>query len=224
MNEKLLIVDDDEDILNMLKDYFGLSGYLVYTAQTGTEAMDMLHINPDLILLDINMPEMDGIAFCKKIRNNINVPIIFLTAKVEEQDRINGLMAGGDDYIMKPFSLKELDARITAHLRRERRGNQTNRILMSGDLTVDYDKRTVTMGKSEISFTKTEFDIIEFLSSNKNRVFDKEAIYENLWGYEKDGDSSIITEHIRRIRNKFARATDKKIIETVWGVGYKWVI
>lgn len=223
MNYKLLIVDDEEDILTMLKDYFGLSGYLVYTASDAAQAINMLNVNPDLILLDINMPEMDGIELCRKIRNYINVPIVFLTAKVEERDKINGLMAGGDDYIIKPFSIEELNARVKAHLRREERRTGRNRVFLDRDLAIDYDKRTVSIGDTVISFTKTEFDIIEFLSSNKNTVFDKESIYEKLWGYDKDGDSSIITEHIRRIRGKFAKKTDRQIIETVWGVGYKWV-
>lgn len=223
MNYKLLIVDDEEDILTMLKDYFGLSGYLVYTASCAAQAINMLNVNPDLILLDINMPEMDGIELCRKIRNYINVPIVFLTAKVEERDKINGLMAGGDDYIIKPFSIEELNARVKAHLRREERRTGRKRVFLDRDLAIDYDKRTVSIGDTVISFTKTEFDIIEFLSSNKNTVFDKESIYEKLWGYDKDGDSSIITEHIRRIRGKFAKKTDRQIIETVWGVGYKWV-
>ncbi|MBD5136674.1 MAG: response regulator transcription factor [Lachnospiraceae bacterium] len=224
MKYKLLIVDDDEDIIKMLKDYFGLLDYLVYTASTGKEAINQLTVNPDLILLDINMPEMDGIEVCKKIRSHINVPIVFLTAKIEEQDKINGLMAGGDDYIIKPFSMGELNARIMAHLRREERGRDKTRVYLVGNLAIDYDNRIVSIGEENITFTKTEFAIIELLSSNKGRIFDKDTIYENLWGFDKDGDSSIITEHIRRIRSKFADKTDKNVIETVWGVGYKWVI
>lgn len=224
MKYKLLVVDDDEDIVKMLKDYFGLLGYLVYTASDGKEAVNSLKVNPDLIILDINMPEMDGIEVCKKIRDHINVPIVFLTAKIEEKDRINGFMAGGDDYILKPFSMGELNARVMAHLRREERGRDKKRVYFTDDLIIDYNNRIVSIGNDSISFTKTEFAIIELLSSNKGRIFDKETIYENLWGFDKDGDSSIITEHIRRIRSKFADKTDKDIIETVWGVGYKWVI
>ncbi len=223
MQYRLLIVDDEPDICNMLKDFFELLGYLVYAAGSGLEAMEKLKLNPDMILLDINMPGMDGLQLCKRIRKQINIPIIFLTAKVEEQDRINGLMAGGDDYITKPFSLDELQARVIAHLRREERGRIKKNVLSVGDFIINYSDRTVNIHDKEIIFTKTEFDIIEFLSSNKGRIFDKEAIYEKLWGFDKEGDNAIITEHIRRIRGKFAKESDMIMIETVWGVGYKWV-
>lgn len=223
MKYKLLIVDDDKDICNMLKDYFELLGYLVYTVSTGMEALEQMAVSPDLILLDINMPEMDGIEVCKRIRSHVNIPIIFLTAKVEEQDKINGLMAGGDDYIIKPFSLDELSARVVAHLRREERGKEKKNIFLSGDFLINYYDRSVMIENNIISLTKTEFDIIEFLSSHRGRIFDKETIYERLWGYDKDGDSSIITEHIRRIRGKLGRWSGKEFIETVWGVGYRWI-
>ncbi len=223
MKYKLLIVDDDKDICKMLKDYFELLGYLVYTVSTGMEALEQMAVSPDLILLDINMPEMDGIKVCKRIRSHVNIPIIFLTAKVEEQDKINGLMAGGDDYIIKPFSLDELSARVVAHLRREERGKEKKNIFLSGDFLINYYDRSVMIENNIISLTKTEFDIIEFLSSHRGRIFDKETIYERLWGYDKDGDSSIITEHIRRIRGKLGRWSGKEFIETVWGVGYRWI-
>lgn len=222
MQYQLLIVDDDRDIRTMLKDFFELSGYSVSLARTGLEALDQLKGNPDLILLDINMPEMDGIEVCKRIRNQVNVPIVFLTAKVEEQDRVKGLMAGGDDYIMKPFSMDELHARVIAHLRREERGRDKKALRAAGEFLINFYDRTVFIGEKELSFTKTEFDIIEFLCSNKGRIFDKETIYERLWGFDKDGDSAIITEHIRRIRSKFAKESEVSVIETVWGVGYRW--
>lgn len=224
MQYHLLIVDDDRDICAMLKDFFELSGYLVSVARTGTEALHKLKENPDLILLDINMPELDGIEVCKRIRNQVNVPIVFLTARVEEQDRVKGLMAGGDDYVMKPFSMDELHARVIAHLRREERGRDKKALRTAGEFLINFYDRTVYFGEKELSFTKTEFDIIEFLCSNKGRIFDKETIYEKLWGYDKDGDSAIITEHIRRIRGKFAKESDVSVIETVWGVGYRWVL
>lgn len=222
MKYKLLIVDDDKDICVMLKDYFKLLGYLVYTAYSGREALEQVGESPDLILLDINMPDMNGLEVCKRIRPQVNIPILFLTAKVEEQDKINGLMAGGDDYIIKPFSIDELSARVVAHLRREERGRDKKNIYLSGDFLINYSDRTVMVENNVIPLTKTEFDIVEFLSSHKGRIFDKETIYEKLWGYDKDGDSAIITEHIRRIRGKFGRISEKERIETVWGVGYRW--
>ncbi|MDF2873228.1 MAG: saeR 1, partial [Anaerocolumna sp.] len=121
MAYKILIVDDEEDILEMLKSYFELTGYLVYTADCGAAALEKISASPDIILLDINLPDMDGLTLCQKIRSHINTPIVFLTAKVTEQDRISGLLLGGDDYITKPFSLEELHARVVAHLRREGR-------------------------------------------------------------------------------------------------------
>lgn len=223
MQYKLLLVDDDKDICKMLRDYFDLLGYLVYIVNSGSEALEKLHTNPDIILLDINMPDMDGIEVCKRIRNQVNIPILFLTAKIEEQDKVKGFMVGGDDYITKPFSLEELNARITAHLRREERGRGKKAIISVSGFLINFDDRTVSIGDNPISFTKTEFDIIEFLCSNKGRVFDKETIYEKLWGYDKEGDNVIITEHIRRIRGKFAKESDKVLIETVWGVGYRWI-
>lgn len=131
--------------------------------------------------------------------------------------------AGGDDYILKPFSLEELSARIMAHLRREERGRERKALCSAGEFIINYNDRTVFIGEKQIVFTKTEFDIIEFLSSNKGRIFDKESIYEKLWGFDKEGDNAIITEHIRRIRKKFAKESEKEMIETVWGVGYRWI-
>lgn len=224
MAYKILIADDEEDILMMLKDYFELSGYLVYTADSGHSAIERLGVNPDLILLDINMPDMDGLTVCKKIRNHVSVPIVFLTAKVEEQDRINGLLLGGDDYITKPFSLEELNARVIAHLRREGRQKGTQKIRVLGELLIEYDARKVFWGEEEISLTRTEFDIVEILSLHKGQIFDKETIYEKLWGFDKEGSSNIITEHIRRIRTKLGQYLQEDVIETVWGVGYRWII
>lgn len=220
---KLLVVDDEPDILRLLKDYFELQGYLVLVAQGGREAIDKASLAPDLILLDINMPEMDGLEVCKRLRLHISCPILFLTAKVTEQDRINGLMIGGDDYIIKPFSMEELGARVVAHLRRETRSVKKEMLKFAGDITFNFNERCVYYKEVEIPLTKTEFDILEYLCMNRGQVFGKERIYEKLWGYDCEGDSNIITEHIRRIRLKIAKFTDKSMIETVWGVGYKWI-
>lgn len=224
MKYKILVVDDEEDICRMLKDYFDLLGYVVFIARNGKEALEKMSVNPDLILLDINMPELNGLEVCKRIRNHVNVPILFMTAKVEESDRIQGLLSGGDDYITKPFGIEELNARVVAHLRREERGKEKKNVKSAGDFIINYADRKITRGNKEINMTKTEFDIVELLSSHKGQTFDKESIYEKLWGFDKDGDSAIITEHIRRIRTKLSKESDKKMIETVWGVGYRWIL
>lgn len=223
MQYKILVIDDEEGIVSLLKDFFELEGFLVYTAYDGEEALEKVNLKPDIILLDINMPGMDGMEVCKRIRNFVNCPIVFLTAKVEENDRINGLMAGGDDYILKPFSMDELNARVKAHLRREKRRVNKENVKFLRDIVIDYSDRKIFYRDEEINLTKTEFDIVDILSMNRGQVLTKENIYEKLWGFDKDGNSSIITEHIRRIRKKISKYTDEIIIETVWGAGYKWI-
>ena len=224
MQNKLLIVDDDKELLKMLKYYFELRGYLIYTAEDGKEALEKIDIIPDLILLDINMPYMNGMEVCKRIRNKVSCPILFLTAKVEEQDVVNGLLSGGDDYITKPFSLKELEARISAHIIREERNRDKRRVKFVGKLSIDFVGRTVHYCDNEINLTKMEYEIVELLSSHAGQVFDKESIYEKIWGYDGEGESRIVTELIRRIRKKMSEFTEQEFIETVWGCGYKWSV
>lgn len=222
MQYKILIVDDDTELLKMLRSYFELKKYEVITACCGAEAFDRIRPEPDIILLDINMPGIDGLDVCRQIRDKVMCPIIFLTAKVEEQDRVNGLLSGGDDYILKPFSLKELEARITAHLKREERHRGQTQYRFLNGLCINYSAKTVTIGENEIELTKAEYDIIEFLSTNAGQVFDKERIYEKVYGYDAEGGSRGITELVRRIRNKFSAYTETEYIETVWGMGYRW--
>lgn len=223
MQYKILAVDDEEPIRRLLKDFFNMQGYLVYTAADGREAIELLEKRPDLILLDINMPDMDGFEVCRKIRNHVNCPIIFLTAKVEERDRVNGLMIGGDDYVVKPFSMEELSARVKAHLRREERSGSKEKLKFSDELVINYTERTVFYQDKEIPLTRMEFDIVELLSMHRGQIFSKEKIYETLRGFEEEGDSSTIAEHVRRIRLKIGKFSDKVYVDTVWGVGYKWI-
>jgi two-component system, OmpR family, lantibiotic biosynthesis response regulator NisR/SpaR len=223
MNYKILIVDDEPDIRQLLKDYFEIQGYYVMMARNGMEAVDKASTGPDIILLDINMPVMDGLEVCRRIRMHVSCPILFLTARITEQDKVNGLMIGGDDYIIKPFSIDELGARVTAHLRREARGNRKETVKFTGDLTINLSERCLYYKEEELTLTKTEFDILEYLCMNKGQVFSKERIYEKLWGYDSEGDSNIVTEHIRRVRLKLSKYIKQPLIETVWGVGYKWI-
>ena len=158
MGLKILVIDDEKDIVRLLKDFFELQGYLVYTAFNGIEALEKIEIIPDIILLDINMPRMNGIELCKRIRHHVSCPILFLTAKIEEQDRINGLMVGGDDYILKPFSLEELSARFQAHLRREERRLGKDRVRFSEQFLISFTERKLFYREEEVSLIKTEFD------------------------------------------------------------------
>ncbi len=222
MGYQILIADDEPDIVSMISTFFSEKGYRILTAQNGPEALRRAEQNPDMILLDVGMPEMDGLEVCERIRDHVSCPILFLTARIEDADKVKGFSAGGDDYILKPFSLAELDARIRAHLRREARRQSAARVKFAGQLTVDFAERRLFYGKQEIILTKKEFDIIELLSQHPGQVFDKERIYERVWGYDKEGSSGVVAEHIRRIRSKMAVYTEKWYIETVWGCGYKW--
>lgn len=221
MKRKLLIVDDEPGIVDMMASYFSLQ-YEVLTAYGGYEALQKLEKQPDLILLDINMPDMDGLTLCRKIREYITCPILFLTARIESADKIKGFSAGADDYIVKPFDLDELGARVAAHLRRENRKQEQSRVYFFGNMVIDYTKREIMISQNPIALSKKEFDIVELLSTHTGQVFDRERIYDIVWGLEGDGNSDTIMEHIRKIRNKFASATMHSYIETVWGIGYKW--
>lgn len=222
MAYRLLIADDDEELVKMLKSYLEIKGFEIITAGDGLEVLEKLSKNPDLILLDINMPRMDGIEVCRKIRNETACPILFLTARVEEQDRVNGLLFGGDDYITKPFSLKELEARITAHLKREERQKFRTSSRYENGLWIDYAGKEVRFEGKEIPLTRLEYEIVEFLSAHPGQVFDRERIYERVCGYDAEGDSRVVTELVRRIRKKFSVCLKDEVIETVWGSGYRW--
>lgn len=223
MREKILVVDDEKGIVEILKSYFELSDYQVYTALNGEEALQKISCQPDIVLLDINMRGMDGFTVCEKIREYISCPILFLTARGETADKIKGFHVGADDYIVKPFDIDELGARVEAHLRREGRKHKERFLGFFTDMVIDYSKREITINQTAVSLSKKEFDIVELLSENAGQVFDRERIYERVWGLDGDGSSDTIMEHIRKIRSKFGAVTLHNYIETVWGVGYKWV-
>ena len=219
MNNTIMIIDDEQMILDMLRDQFETEQYRVITAKSSEEALRKLNGQPDIILLDINMPGMDGLELCRIIRDHVTCPILFLTARIEEADCVAGLRAGGDDYIMKPFSLAELMERVGAHLRRENRIQQKISMRGFGDIVVDYAARTVSRNGQAIELSKVEFDIVELLSLHPGQVFNRETIYERVRGFDGTADNTVVKEHIRRIRNKIG----SQHIETVWGCGYKWV-
>ena len=226
MDEKLriLLCEDDENLGMLLREYLQAKGYsaeLYPDGEAGYKAF--LKNKYDLCVFDVMMPKKDGFTLAQEVRAaNAEIPIIFLTAKVEEQDRVNGLLSGGDDYILKPFSLKELDARIIAHLKREERHKGKSEYRFHGDLSIDYGAKRVQIGENDLELTKLEYAIIEFLSMNPGQVFDRERIYEKVCGYDAEGDSRVVTELIRRMRKKLAKYTQTEYIETVWGMGYRW--
>lgn len=222
--EKILIIDDDLEIISLLKDIFSDEGYIVYTANNSEKALELINKAPNIILLDVMMPGKDGFELCKEIRSIVTCPIIFITAKVEENDIINGLAIGGDDYITKPFSIREIRARVKAHLRRDKRDvEKENNFLLFKNLKIDLCTREVFYFEKEVSLTKREFDIIELLALNKGQIFSKDRIYDKIWGYGAEGDCSTVAEHVKKLRAKFHCINDNfNYILTVWGVGYKW--
>lgn len=225
MNEKLLIVDDEKGVVDMLKSYFEMQSFVVYTAYDGETALKQAACHPDLVLLDINMPGMDGLTVCEKIRSHISCPILFLTARIETADKIKGFQVGADDYIIKPFDIDELGARVAAHLRRENRKQGQSELRFFSEMVIDYSKREVSINGTPINLSKKEFDIVELLSLNAGQVFDRERIYEAVWGLDGEGNSDTIMEHIRKIRSKFTALSHHSYIETVWGGGLQmeWI-
>lgn len=219
---KILIVDDEPDVVELLSDYFSLNGYDILSACNGNEALAKISKQPDLILLDVNMPKMNGIELCEQIRDFVSCPILFLTARTEDTDKIKGFAVGGDDYIVKPFSIDELGARVTAHIRRDMRTQKKSRQHFGQDFVIDYSAKEVYVKGELVPFSKTEFDIIDLLSTNAGQVFDKERIYDRIWGYDGEGNAMTVVEHIRKIRAKLLEAGCEAYIETVWGCGYKW--
>lgn len=217
---KILIADDDLELLSLLEESLEKEGHVIYTAKDGMEAKQISLKQPDLILLDVMMPEINGFQVCREIRSRVDCPILFITAKSDTEDLVKGLGLGGDDYIVKPFRIAELRARVYAHLRRENR-EKTHKIV-SGNISLDLSGRIVYVDEKELSLTPSEYKIAELLITNSKQVFSKEQIYEKIWGYEGEGFTNTVTEHIRNLRKKFKSAGAEKSIETVWGIGYKW--
>ncbi|MGN9163912.1 response regulator transcription factor [Tissierellaceae bacterium HCP3S3_D8] len=223
--ETILVIDDEEDLVMIIKDTLEINGYNVLTAYNGFDGIEMSRKKPDLIILDIMMPDIDGFNVCNLIRDNVDCPILFLSAKDSEKDKIKGLAIGGDDYITKPFSLKELIFRVKAHLRREKRKSkkEADTLLNFKNLDIDLKGFNVRVNDENINLTKKEFEIVEFLALNEGQVFSKDQIYDKVWGYDGLGDTSTVTEHIKNIRSKISSLDkENKYIETVWGLGYKW--
>ncbi len=216
---RILAVDDEERILRLIRNALEKEGYEVTAVSDPLKIRKLRLQEYQLILLDVMMPGMDGFTLCEEIRDLADCPILFLTAKTEEKDIMRGLGIGGDDYITKPFGIGELRARVAAHLRRETR---EKRHMVSVDGVQFYLKeKRVRYREKEIEFTKSEYAICEYLALNHGQVFSKDRIYEHVFGYEKESDNSVITEHIKNIRAKCLKV-GLEPVETVWGIGYRW--
>ncbi len=221
----MLIADDNDSITSILESYARKEGFNVVLAKDGAAALRIATENPfDIVLLDVMMPKLDGFSVCKEIRKSSNVPIIMITARGEDFERIMGLDIGADDYIVKPFSPQEVMARVKAILRRlERTTASGKNILTIENLNVDLDAYTVHVNKTEINLTKKEIDLLWTLASNPMHVFSRDALLNNCWGYNYYGDSRTVDSHMTRLRTKLDTVDHPNwTIKTIWGVGYKF--
>jgi two-component system, OmpR family, lantibiotic biosynthesis response regulator NisR/SpaR len=216
---RILAVDDDREILTLMKRALEREGYEVDTVEDPNTLQTETLERYQLILLDVMMPGTDGFTLCRRIRELVDCPILFVTAKTEEKDLMYGLGIGGDDYIVKPFGIGELRARVAAHLRRENR--EKRHVMRMGNLVFSLQAKQLFYKEQEISLTKSEYAICEYLALNRGCVFSKEQIYEHVFGYDGEADSSAITEHVKNIRAKLQKYGETPI-ETVWGIGYRW--
>ncbi|AWZ49770.1 response regulator transcription factor [Hathewaya limosa] len=216
---KILAIDDEHNILILIRNALKKDGHEVIGVSNPKEINFNEIKKYDLILLDVMMPEIDGFTLCEEIREITDAPIIFLTAKTLEEDVLQGLSIGGDDYLLKPFNINELRARIGAHLRREKR-EKKNAMLVSG-VFINLSSKEIFVEDRKIDFTKTEYGVCEFLAKNRGQVFTKEQIYVAIFGYDGESDSATIAVHIKNIRMKFEKV-NMAPIETIWGIGYKW--
>ncbi len=227
---KILIIEDETSIAELEKDYLELSGFEVEIEGTGDKGQDRaLNEGFDLIILDLMLPNIDGFEICKKIRTVKNIPIIMVSAKKDDIDKIRGLGLGADDYMTKPFSPSELVARVKAHLARYERligsGVKENEIIEIRGIKIDKTARRVYVNGVEKNFTTKEFDLLTFLAENPNHVYTKEELFQEIWDMESLGDIATVTVHIKKIREKIEFNTSKpQYIETIWGVGYRFKV
>ena len=227
---RILIIEDEEAIADLEKDYLELSGFDVQICNKGDEGLQVAMAEKfDLIVLDLMLPGMDGFEICKRIREEKNIPIIMVSAKKDDIDKIRGLGLGADDYMTKPFSPSELVARVKAHMARYDRlvgsTQKTNDIVEIRGIRIDKTARRVYVDGEEKNFTTKEFDLLTFLAENPNHVFTKEELFREIWDMDSIGDIATVTVHIKKIREKIEFDTAKpQYIETIWGVGYRFKV
>lgn len=230
MTHKVLVVDDDPEIRDVVHIFLRNEGFTIFEAEDGLQALQILNREGiDLIILDVMMPNLDGIKACFKIRETSNIPIIMLSAKAEDIDKITGLTTGADDYVSKPFNPLELIARVKAQLRRQKLAEESygkstsdSGIIEINDLIIDKRRHVVTVSRKEVSLTPLEFSILELLASHRGQVFNVEKIYQSVWKEDKYLSDNTIMVHIRNIREKIEdNPREPRYIKTVWGVGYK---
>lgn len=222
---KLLIADDNKQITSILQEYAKKEGYEPHIAFDGHEALELFHkLQPDLILLDVMMPKIDGFEVCREIRKSSNIPIIMITARGEDFERIMGLDIGADDYIVKPFSPGEVMARVRAILRRIAQTDEHKKQIHNFDnLMINLDDYVVTISEQPVSLTKKEIEILWTLATNKNKVFSRDNLLNSIWGYDYYGDIRTVDSHIKRLRSKLDSFPHESWeIKTIWGVGYKF--
>ncbi len=229
MKKKILVVEDERNIAELERDYLEANGYEVEIALDGKKGLDRaIESDFDLVVLDVMLPLIDGFEVCRQIRKNKECPVLMVSAKKDEIDKIRGLGLGADDYITKPFSPSELVARVSAHIARYERltskGEEpVNYVINIGNLSIDKNSRRVFVNEEEVTLTNKEFDLLVFLASNPNVVFSKDTIFDKIWGLDAIGETSTVTVHINRIREKIEDdSSNPQYIETVWGVGYRF--
>ena len=227
MAVSVLVVEDDRNIAELLQMYLEKEGYAVTIAGDGGLGLEKFRaIKPDLVLLDLMMPVMDGWAVCKAIRAEGNTPVIMLTAKSETDDKIAGLKSGADDYITKPFEMREVLARIEAVLRRSDRNaaEKPSRRLVFDKLLIDMDAFELTVDGSKIDIPPKEMELLFYLASSPNRVYTRNQLLDEVWGFDYFGDSRTVDVHVKRLRDKLDGISEKWTLKTVWGVGYKFEV
>lgn len=228
--KKILIIEDDISIAELERDYLEINGFMVEIENSGDGGLTKaLKQEYDLIILDLMLPRVDGFEICRQIRNKRNTPILMVSAKKEDIDKIRGLGLGADDYMTKPFSPSELVARVKAHISRYERltggSNIKKEIIEFRGLVIDESSRRVFLNDKEIVLTAKEFDLLLYLASNPNRVFSKDELFEKIWGADSQGDLATVTVHIRKLREKIERdPSNPQYIETIWGAGYRFEI